>query len=110
MIDCNKAGPPQKERSVSTDATVRAEYKEACPAAGQDFHGAELDSSWSQCAGADCTTTELPQEAHEFVGSVAKGETGMMGLDRLCGSLSHPAKPVGGSTRAEWSLMVGKNR
>ncbi len=42
-VDCNKAGPPQKERSVSTDATVRAECPEACPTAGKGFDEPELD-------------------------------------------------------------------
>lgn len=53
---------------------MRAECPEACLTAGEDLGDLELNLSWSHSAGADCNRAELPQEVHDFVGSVAKGE------------------------------------
>ncbi len=57
-VDCNKARPPERECSVCLEDAVEAECPETCQAAGQGFNEPELDSSLSQCAGADCRSSE----------------------------------------------------
>ncbi len=72
-----------------------AECPEACPAAGKGFDESELDSSLSQCAGADCRSVERPQKVPDFVENVAKDEAGVMSLGCLFDGLPHPAESLG---------------
>ncbi len=60
-----------------------ADYPEACLAAGEDLNESELDSPLSQCPGPDCATAKLPQEALDFVESIAVSEVGVLDLDCL---------------------------
>ncbi len=68
-IDCRRAGPPQKECSVSVDAAVGAECPEACLATGECL-GESYLNIWA----------EPPQGGHDFVGSVTESEAGVLGL------------------------------
>ncbi len=105
-VNCNKVGPPQKDRSVFIEAAVGTDFPETCPAADKGFDESELGSSLSQCARADCKSAEPPQEAPDFVESVAKGETRVMSLDCVFGGLPHPVETLGGGTYAELSTSV----
>ncbi len=60
----------------------------------------------SQSAGADCKNAEPPQEAPDFVESVAKGEAGVMSLGCMFDDFPHPVEPLRGGTQVELSPGV----
>ncbi len=102
-VDCNKAEPPQKERSACLDAAVGAECPEAFPAAGQGFDELESDSPSIQCAGADCGSAEPPQKSSDFVKSVVKDEAGVMSLGCVFDGLPNPVECLRGDTQGKLS-------